>query len=468
MRINTTQNPRVAGGKGALSATYTKEQLLRRAVVSTLLGENVAYQDGTSVMYDIQHLVAQVHPRYAAQLAQEAADVFQLRSVPLWIIASMATASPKHRAYVAETIQSVVRRPDQLTELLAMYWKQNGGRVPIANQLKKGIAEAFTQFDAYQLAKYARRKNRSVSLRDVMYLTHPKPKNDEQARVWIGVAEQTLRNTATWESQLSAKKRDPASVFLTLMETNRLPALAALRNIRLMRYSGIDEETIAAYLRTIRLDHLPIHQYYLAAIIAQQHKWRIIESTLLDRIVDVIPKVRFAGNTILIQDASGSMTSNLSRYGLLKRMDIATLLSWAIAKRCDSVEHYLTAGIIGAKTQRTMLTPMSNLLNFKNHVYDVSVTLGYNGIFTRQAIEQVRQMTSFRTVDRIIVITDSQDVDTSKQKPEPFGLRNYILDIGGHTLGVGYTDVWSAEVTGFSPHVIYFLYEIDMLLNDSN
>lgn len=467
MRINTTENPRVASGKGAPSATYTNEQLLRRAVVSTLLGENVAYQDGTSVMYDIQHLVARVHPQYAAQLAQEAATVFQLRSVPLWIIASLATASPKHRAYVAETIQKVVRRPDQLSELLAMYWKQNGKRVPLANQLKKGIAEAFTQFDAYQLAKYARRKHRSVSLRDVMYLTHPKPKNDEQAQTWIRLAEQTLRNTATWETQLSAKQKDPKAVFLELLQTNRLPALAALRTIRLMRHAGIDEETIAAYLRTIRLDHLPIHQYYLATIIARQHNWRIIEATLVDRISDVIPNVRFTGTTILLQDASGSMETPLSRGSMIQRRDIATLLSWAIAKRCDAVEHYLTAGTRGAQTQRTMLTPMSNLLDFSAHVRDMNKILGYNGIYTRQALEQARRMTGFPHVDRIIVITDSQDVDPSKEKPAPFGSRNYIVDIGGHTLGVGYTDIWSAEVTGFSPHIITFLSEIDTLLTDT-
>lgn len=470
MRINTTENPRVAGGMGAVSATYSNEQLLRRAVVSTLLGENLAYQDGTSVMADIQRLVKLVHPQYAAQLAQEAATAFNLRSVPLWIIASMATASPAHRRYVAETLVNVVRRPDQLSELLAMYWKQNGKRTPIANQLKKGIATAFTAFDAYQLAKYARRRKRAISLRDVLYLTHPKPKNAQQAETWQLLAEDKLRNTDTWESRLSVqgKNADKKAVFLALMEAKRLPALAALRNIRLMRYAGIDENTIATYLREIRLDGLPINQYYTAALLAREHAWKLIEAALMDRISETIPNVHFAGNTILIQDASGSMSSRLAKNSLLRRHDLATLLSWAIAQKCEHVEHYLTAGFRSAKTERTLLTPVTNLLDFDKHVKELSNRLGFNGIFTRQALEQVRFMTAMNKVDRIIVITDSQDVDTSRKKPEPFGLRNYIFDIGGHTLGVAYSNVWSAEVTGFSPHVIQFLKEIDTLLAEAH
>ena len=71
-----------------------------------------------------------------------------------------------HRALVGETLARVIQRADELTEFLAIYWKD--GRVPLSGQVKKGLAAAFGKFDAYQLAKYDRPG--PVRLRDALFL----------------------------------------------------------------------------------------------------------------------------------------------------------------------------------------------------------------------------------------------------------------------------------------------------------
>ena len=63
---------------------------------------------------------------------------------------------------VAETLERIVQRPDELTEFLAIYWADALGpqeqrkRQPVSAQAKKGLARALLKFDAYQLAKYDR------------------------------------------------------------------------------------------------------------------------------------------------------------------------------------------------------------------------------------------------------------------------------------------------------------------------
>jgi 60 kDa SS-A/Ro ribonucleoprotein len=56
--------------------------------------------------------------------------------------------------------------------------------------VKRGLARAFTKFDAYQLAKYNRRSR--VKLRDVLFLCHAKPKNEQQAATWKNLVEGSL------------------------------------------------------------------------------------------------------------------------------------------------------------------------------------------------------------------------------------------------------------------------------------
>jgi hypothetical protein len=61
-----------------------------------------------------------------------------------------------------------------------LYWGEK--RQPLSRQVKLSLAKAFQKFDAYQLAKYDRPG--MVKLRDVLFMVHAKPKDEEQAATW--------------------------------------------------------------------------------------------------------------------------------------------------------------------------------------------------------------------------------------------------------------------------------------------
>ena len=140
---------------------------LRRAVSCCLLWENQFYESGQEIGDRIAELVGKTNADEVAQLAVEARSVFNLRHVPLLLCVELARLGKLR----AETLKAVIQRPDELSEFMAIYWRD--GKCKLSNQAKKGLADAFGKFSEYQLAKYNR--DRDIKLRDVMFLTHPKP-----------------------------------------------------------------------------------------------------------------------------------------------------------------------------------------------------------------------------------------------------------------------------------------------------
>ncbi len=151
-------------------------------------------------------LAARVDPEALAKLAIEARTKMNLRHAPLLLLTVLARTGAKREKLVANTVAEVIQRADELTELVAIYWRN--GRRPLSAQLKKGLARAFEKFDAYELAKYDRPG--PVRLRDVLFLVHAKPKAAEQAETWKKLAAKELDSPDTWEVALSggADKRE--------------------------------------------------------------------------------------------------------------------------------------------------------------------------------------------------------------------------------------------------------------------
>src|SRR5215831_10305688 len=165
--------------EGAPARHLSNELQLRRSVLACLLWETQFYEDGIEIAGRIAELVPKVEAGKVAALAVEAREQMKLRHAPLLLVREMARITT-HRGLVAETLERIIQRADELAEFVAIYWKD--GRVPLSGQVKKGIAAAFPKFDEYQLAKYDR--GGPIQLRDVLFLCHAKPRDDKQAAVW--------------------------------------------------------------------------------------------------------------------------------------------------------------------------------------------------------------------------------------------------------------------------------------------
>src|SRR5215469_15637799 len=220
--------------EGAVAQKVDAKSELRRTVLTCLLWEDTFYEKGNHIAKRLAALAAENKPEVVAALAREARDEMQLRHAPLFLVRELARRKGAGKL-VADALETIIQRADELGEFVALYWKEK--KQPLSAGAKRGLARAFTKFDAYQLAKYNR--DSVVKLRDVLFLCHAKPKDAEQAAVWKKLVENTLESPDTWEVALSAGK-GKREVFERLLGEGKLGGLAVLRNLRLMLAAGVE------------------------------------------------------------------------------------------------------------------------------------------------------------------------------------------------------------------------------------
>jgi 60 kDa SS-A/Ro ribonucleoprotein len=166
----------------------SKEQELRRAVLTCMLWEREYYQSGHETADRIRKLATELPFDVVANLAVEARGAYKLRHVPLWLLVALVDSGHKGNQ-VSDVIANTIQRPDEMAELLSLYWRS--GKRPLTKQLKRGLAKAFKKFNEYSLAKFD--KPGAIALRDVMFLSHPCPDSPEQEALFKRVANKELK-----------------------------------------------------------------------------------------------------------------------------------------------------------------------------------------------------------------------------------------------------------------------------------
>lgn len=443
---------KLAGGAGNFAAVQREEAELRRLVMANLLWEDIAYIDGVKVVDQIRQLVPRVPANKVAQIATEARRDQKLRHVPLLIAAEMCKYD-SHKKFVREVVSSVCTRPDQMGELLSLYW--NGSKTPIAKQLKLGLSDAFNRFDEYQLAKWNR--DADIKLRDVMFLVHPKPEQGKE-ELFKRVADNTLATPNTWEVRLSAcvSDKEKRDVWVDLIDTKRLGALAMLRNLNNMQQVKVPKATIRKGLLECSPAMLLPLDFFKAADYAPDYI-RELEQ-LMFSCLGQYPKL--TGETIFVLDVSGSMATRVSGKSEYSRMDAGTAMLMLAQEMCEHSTIYLTAGSDWKREHQTKKIAGVRGFGMKNLVRSEYSKLGGGGIFTRQCLDYIRSQ-EYDTPDRIIVFSDSQDCDRVTATPLPFGKKNYIVDVSSHSHGVNYRGVWDAEISGWSEHFMRFIHSME-------
>ncbi|MBO4851697.1 MAG: TROVE domain-containing protein [Prevotella sp.] len=247
--------------EGAVAWRMTPEWELYTTVVTTMGTEDKFYEGGEERAMRIAYLVRQVDPVFVAQLAIYARERMHLRSVPLLLLVELSLQH-KGDSLVSRAVSRTIQRADEMAELLMCHqWRTHGKHLDkVGHQLLKGLAGAFNHFDEYQLAKYDRRKDKVVTMRDALLLAHPKPKDEAQAELFRKVLKGTLETPCTWETRLSAvgkrqftskeeKKAAKREVWSELIAGNRLGYMAALRNLRNLLDVKLDDESMGKVCR---------------------------------------------------------------------------------------------------------------------------------------------------------------------------------------------------------------------------
>lgn len=420
--------------EGARAARFTPEIELKRALMNCLLWEDQFYEDGVAIAKRIKTLVPKVAPARVAALAIDAREAMKLRHAPLLVVREMARHE-KHRVLVADTLARVIQRPDEMTELLAIYWadalgpQQQRKRQPVSAQIKKGLARAVTKFDAYQLAKYDR--DGAVRIRDVLFLVHAKPKDADQEKVWKQLVDGELASPDTWEVSLSSGK-DKRATFERLIAEQKLGGLALLRNLRLMQKAEVPRQTIVDAIHAMRTDRVLPYRFITAARYAPDFEPEL-EAAMLKSIKGY---ARLRGRTRLLIDVSGSMFHPLSAQSEMTRAEAACGLAILAREVCDEVEIFTFSNAVVKIPPRRGFALRDAIIGSQPH----------GGTYLGKAVAEID-----REGDRLIVFTDEQSHD----KVADPKARGTMVNVAAYQHGVGH-GAWT-RVNGFSEAVIAWI-----------
>lgn len=410
---------------------------LTRLVLANMLWEDQFYIDGKSNAELIKDLVAKADPTFVELLAETARKQFKLRHVPLLLARELA----RNGKLRADALNAVIQRPDEMSEFLSLYWKD--GKTPISNQVKKGLTKAFGKFNAYQLAKWDK-NSAAISMRDVMFLTHPKPINQEQAILFNKIANNQLETPDTWETNLSAGA-DKKETFERLMAEGKLGALAFLRNLRNMVESGISESVIRAYSVNLDVSKVLPFRYIAAARVVPQFE-DMLEQMMFKSLSTY---EKLPGKTKLYVDVSSSMyTPKVSAKSDLTRQDASLALAMLLREVCDDIEIYSFSG------KALRIAPRRGFA-LAEAIKTSQVCSGTN---LQASLEQTKS-----NADRVICITDEMTYGHSTFSPPYGGAKGYMLNVAAYQNGINNGN-W-LTITGFSEAVVDYIMQFEKLQN---
>ncbi|MDG4652292.1 TROVE domain-containing protein [Chryseobacterium arthrosphaerae] len=438
----------IAGTLTDTAGKYSDYELLRRVTLANLLFESDYYQSADTIMKQIEDLCHKVDGEKIIELAMECRFKQKLRHTPLWLL---ILANEIHGVSVKDALAKVANRPDMTIDLLQMLKVRNGS-YKMSKPIKKGLAKAFDQYDEYQISKY-RKSNMTLSLIDVVNLVHPKPtaKNEYALKALV---EDTLQPANTWETALS-QGADKKETFERMISEKSLGSMAILRNLRNMTEAGLSRADIRTAISQVSSSWLtPLN--FLAA------QRNAVEFTAdIDQAMEkCFSGEKIKGTTILAIDVSGSMGQITSSQSKFSRMDLAFAMAAAGSYIFEDLILVFTAGDDYQRTGKHMIWSNGKGLGLFNNYQSINAEVGHGGIFTYQLCEWLKEKGYAKDADRLVVISDSQDIDAhygSDKKPDTSPYKtSYIIDISTHTHGIK-TGNWTAEINGWSDKVFHYI-----------
>lgn len=425
--------------EGATASRINPEQALRRSVMACMLFEDEFYEDGITIADRIASLIPLVKPDTVASIAIEAREKMKLRHVPLWLLKHMAGLST-HKHLVAQTLERVIQRPDELTEFLSLYQLGRTGTKKLnklSKQVQKGLAIAFTKFDEYALQKYNRKTD--ITLKDVLFLSHAKPKDEMQAEIWKRLISNTLKTPDTWEVELSASIDKKAS-WERLLRENKLGGLALLRNLRNFQEVSVDENLVFVALEKMKTERILPFRFIAAAKYAPQWESHI-EKAMLRCLASV---EKLTGKTALVIDGSGSMFGTpISAKSEIDRFEAASALAILLREICNDIN-------IIVFSDDAFIVPSRHGFALRDALISKAQNYGTN---TQNAIVGAAQL----GYNRIIVITDEQS-HQSISAPIA-GTKGYFINVASAQNGIGY-GAWT-HLDGWSEAIIDYIREFE-------
>ncbi|MFY9309135.1 MAG: TROVE domain-containing protein [Bacteroidia bacterium] len=422
--ILTKKANAVTNYEGAKAYKLSPELELYSAVVTAGLNDKF-YEKNNTRLARIQELMLKNDAEFIARLAIYIRNEMYMRSVPLVLAVELAKLNAGN-SIVGQTVNGVVKRADEITELLAYYQlanKRTGIKKlnKISKQIQKGLSLAFNRFDEYQFSKYNR--DTEIKLRDALFLMHPKAKDAAQQAVFNKIAANELAVPYTWETELSALGQakyvtDKAKAVALkakweeLIDSNKIGYMATLRNLR----NIIDAKVSAAHVKKV-CDYLSNDvavsnsKQLPFRFLAAYREVKVLQSEFASMILTaleaaVIKSVRnlkgFDENTriAIACDVSGSMQKPVSAKSKVLLYDIGLMLGMLMQSKCQRV----VTGMFG-DTWKVINMPNNGVLSNVDEYYKREGEVGY----ATNGYKVIDDLTARSVImDKVMLFTDCQ------------------------------------------------------------
>jgi hypothetical protein len=392
-------------------------------------------------------LAAYARDTRAAQGASERGLALRASPIALYVEAVAHPAS-KGTGHARQYAPRVLLRADEPAEAIAYFRAHHTGVVP--HEILRGIQDALRGFDEYQLAKY--QEPGAVSMRDVLRLARPKPKDDAERALWSRVVSRSLETPYTWEVELSKYVTDEEkrAKWNELVLSGKLGLFALVRNIRNIVKYGADVEEALSQITAERVKGsgiLPFQWYKAYKAIAEAAGEGVAEpmQQALEWSLADVPKL--AGVTLVACDNSSSMSH--ARSGQTRGMSNAEIgnLMGAMALYCCEGG---VAGTFGDAFAIAPTNPRHGLLFNKGQIDECGRHTGHSTnawtIFAHLIRHDVK-------VDRVVLFSDNQCYDS--------GARYAPQAYAGHSL--------STELEAYrqiNPNVV--VYSVNLATQDNS
>lgn len=420
--------------EGAVAFDLKPQERLIEQVLGSFWDEKLFYTKGekitSQILQDIQ-TVAKTDPKFILQLAAYARNELYLRTAPQVLLVEAANID-SCKPFIREYTPKIVKRADELSEVVAYQLGKNNGKHAFPNALKVGLARAFQNFDEYQLNKYDSNKA-TVSIGDVVKLVHPQFAGNESYRKALynyltkdevspeltkiyalkqllakdsidAEAEDLIKASAiTWESLIS--KFGSTQENWTRVHPN-MGYMALLRNLRNFEEKGVDLSPVLDRItdekEIKRSKQLPFRFFSAYKQVTNQKVQRAIGQAFEKSITNVT----LNGVTAVFIDLSGSMGSALSDKSSVTYKDVSSILGAIATKKADEsvvIGFGNTAQIIKLNPDDTMISNIEKIQN-TNVGMSTNAWLAFDELGTRK-------------VDRILLLSDMQCYQSGNTNP---------------------------------------------------
>lgn len=396
---------------GNLQDTKSAEQQLYEITVNTLYGKDHFYSSTDELakrMADlVNKLVLAGKLDFVANLMLYARTDMSIRSMPIYGLVKFANAirsTGKTYPKLRQLVKDVVRRADQITDVLALSLTEFGSKKALPQAIKRGLSDAFNKFDEYQFAKYNRKGQ--VSFKDALRIVHATPSTEKQSALLAKIMTDTLQTPDTWEVALSTngQKAEGEQVSKTVLwedmiKSKKLGYQAALKNLRNMLDAGISpdaQRVLANYLVSKAASSKSLPFEFWTALKQVQGRSNIVDTAIQQAMnASVVNVPKLGDRVVVIVDTSGSMR------GLAE--ESASFFASVIAKAHEGCENF--ALIMFDSSARQVRLDLTSSIS-ANYQY-LRLKAGRGGSTNFEAAMDEMSRLTFKP-DTVFVLTDNE------------------------------------------------------------